>query len=488
MSDILSNVTWSDIRWYDIKKNVSKVQYRIYKACLKGNFKQLQWLQNFLVANLGAKLIAIKYAALSTGKKKPDNAILQIITQKEIELAQQLQLKKSSLCKQRTFVQQGLNKNRLRDTFTLTEANYILARLALDPESKALSKTNSLAFRSMSNHVEAIKIVLHILRTFQSLWVYKINVNSCLEKINKDNFPKQLQHLSPIKNYVLASLELELKKSTNDETSSYYVEVDPTQSKSVLSIVSRIFLEDLQKRILQTVFLKKDEKSLKSCKLELIPTVGIGIRYNAELLILHPNRDKLEICLSETKKWFSELGLHLTDKDYEIRQSSEGFTFLGFQIIQVKIPNSTKSRIKVYPSRNSQAQLLSKVRHLLQHHKSVSSYELIRLIRPIILCWGNYFKYFTFKPTFQKLTHLIFQKLRAWVFRRDTKNGRQYVKEKYFPSHKIYTFNGVKHQSNWVLVGRKKDPGSQMQETFLPHLSWIRSSYTRDFTPIEDLA
>jgi hypothetical protein len=90
------------------------------------------------------------------------------------------------------------------------------------------------------------------------------------------------------------------------------------------------------------------------------------------------------------------------------------------------------------------------------------------MIRPVILGWGNYFKYCECKKVFNKLTHLIFQKIRAWVFRRDTRNVRIKIKEKYFPSGKKYTFDGTTHQDNWILVGRQKLKHGTHKENYLP--------------------
>ena len=97
------------------------------------------------------------------------------------------------------------------------------------------------------------------------------------------------------------------------------------------------------------------------------------------------------------------------------------------------------------------------------------------MLRPVILGWANYFKYCECKTVFSKLTHLIYQKLRAWVFRRDTRTGRLFVKEKYFPSNQVYHFDGSEHKDNWVLVGGKKNNNNELQEVHLPHISWCKS-------------
>ena len=65
--------------------------------------------------------------------------------------------------------------------------------------------------------------------------------------------------------------------------------------------------------------------------------------------------------------------------------------------------------------------------------------------------------------------------MRAWVFRRDTRNGRKEVKQRYFPSGKTYYFSGTKHKDNWVLNGKSKDKKSILKENWLPHMTWVKS-------------
>jgi RNA-directed DNA polymerase len=134
-----------------------------------------------------------------------------------------------------------------------------------------------------------------------------------------------------------------------------------------------------------------------------------------------------------------------------------------------------KARAKIYPSRKSQKLLILKVRNVIQRNRSASAYNLVSVLRPIIIGWANYFRYSECKKCFQKLTHLIFQQLRAWVFRRDTRNGRKDVKQRYFPSGKEYYFSGTKHKDNWVLNGKTKDKKDIIKENWLPHMMWVKS-------------
>jgi len=197
------------------------------------------------------------------------------------------------------------------------------------------------------------------------------------------------------------------------------------------------------------------------------------VRYADDFVIIHRNLEILKPCIEETKLWLSQLGLEISDEKSAIRDARQGFQFLGFKITQVV--KDRQYKVKITPSVEKQKLFLEKIKKVIQLNKASSAYTLIRTLRPIIIGWANYYRYCECKDTFHKLTNLIFQKLRAWAFRRDTRNGRLVIKERYFPSGKTYTFKGITHKDNWVLYGKQKSKGGVLREAFLPHIVWVPS-------------
>ena len=180
------------------------------------------------------------------------------------------------------------------------------------------------------------------------------------------------------------------------------------------------------------------------------------------------------------KVWLQSIGL--SEAKSELKDVRQGFNFLDFQVILVRKTTVGRYKIKIIPNKAAQANLLKKVRFIIQSHKAASSYILIRRLSPVIIGWANRFKYCECSKIFSKMDHLIFLKLRAWVFRRDTKNSRTIVKQRYFPSGRTYLYAGVNHKDNWVLVGKTKGntegktKGKDgLKTNFLPRMSWIHS-------------
>lgn len=101
-------------------------------------------------------------------------------------------------------------------------------------------------------------------------------------------------------------------------------------------------------------------------------------------------------------------------------------------------------------------------------------------MRPVIFDWAKYFRHCECTEVFHKVSYQLFGQLRAWVFRRDTRNGRSIVKERYFPSSNTYSYEGNLHKDQWVLFGSTKDLNGKVITTHLPKISWVtRIPYTK---------
>jgi hypothetical protein len=114
----------------------------------------------------------------------------------------------------------------------------------------------------------------------------------------------------------------------------------------------------------------------------------------------------------------------------------------------------------------------------------VSAYALIKKLTPCVVFWGKYFQYCRCRESFLQLDNRILNQLRAWVFRRKAAGkNRAFLKEKYFPSNKIFTYEEVKHQNNWILSGEAKIFSNENIKNFLPKLAWIKQ---KKYVPVKN--
>lgn len=269
------------------------------------------------------------------------------------------------------------------------------------------------------------------------------------------------------------------------------------------------------------------------------------VRHADHFVIIHAQQEILNLCIEETRKWLCKIGLKLSKEEPPtstfspsstpdrggrtafagterapnggsernastgtsrtiapnrgrlrtgrsvplrlpkvdvgvVRDCRESFNFLGFTVSLVR-KNTGRYNVKIVPSRESRLGFVNNVRNIIKKNRSISTYELINKLRPVVIDWGNYFKFCECTVVFTKQSNLLFQMLRHWVFRRHPQEGRTLVKEKYWPSGRTYYFDGAKHQDNWVLCG-KTLVKSHVMENYLPQMYWIHS---RKFVKIQ---
>lgn len=483
MSKVIYNSTWSEIDWVQTQKNVRKVQYRIYKAARFGDTKRVYWLQKMLINSKGAKLLSVRQVTtLNTGRKTAGVDNVKATTpEAKLSLALNLSLNGKAQPIRRVWIPKPgkLEKRPLGIPVIADRAKQALAKLALEPQWEAIFEPNSYGFRPGRSAQDAMEAIFLNLHNNTPKWVFDADIKKCFDQIDHNALLNKLNTFPLMKKQIRAWLKAGVMEGYANSVnhSEIIATVAGTPQGGVISpLLANIALHGLENYLLEFVgnLPMKPHPGANAGKAAKQKALGV-VRYADDFLLIHRNKKIIEMCIAETRKWLANVGLAISDEKSALRDGREGFQFLGFQTIQVRKKKIGKYKVKIHPSKPSQKRLMDKVALILRNHRSMSSYDLIMKLRPVIIGWANYFKYSECKRDFSKLTNQIFQKLRAWVFRRDTRNGRLFVKRKYFPIGKVYQFDGSKHQDNWILNGKKKSKFGVTLETYLPHIVWVKS-------------
>lgn len=161
------------------------------------------------------------------------------------------------------------------------------------------------------------------------------------------------------------------------------------------------------------------------------------VRYADDFVILLGNYRKefAEEFKEQIKLWFnSELNLDLSDEKTKITHATEGFTFLGYDII--KRPNESGIGYKdnfsqVYVPRNRMNRVISKFDKLLQLHGNSDAGDIIIGLNRIITGWSQY--YLTannWNTVSGYLDDILFWKMMHWLGRKH-KSSIPKIIEKY---------------------------------------------------------
>lgn len=481
MSKFLKELTWDKIEWGNSYQLVRRLQRRIFKASKAGDIRKVRQLQQRLIRSSHAKVIAVQQVTtLNKGKKTLGiDGFVATKPSLKLTLAQNLQLNgKASLVKRVWIPKPGKTEKRPLGIPTIQDrAKQALAKLALEPEWEAKFEPNSYGFRpgrSCHDAMEAIFLNLRFKTGYNvDKLVYCADIRKCFDRIDHDAL------LAKINTFPLMEKQIQawLKAGIMDEYVNIPKDADRgTPQGGVISpLLANVALHGLEEHLKSYVSSRnfpKPRPTAETGKKAKRNALGV-IRYADDFVIIHENTKIIEKVVHETNQWLAGVGLELSPEKSELRKASQSFTFLGFQTILVI--KHGKYRVKITPSKENVKRLTDKTRNTIQNNKSASAYALIYLLRPILIGWGNHFRYCECKETFRKVDNVIYNQIRAWVFRRAVRQGRKTLKLKYFPKNRTYVFQNRKYKANWILNGTRCLKGGKPHTTHLPKMAWIAS-------------
>lgn len=475
--------TWDTVPWSKVNSYVSRLQYRIYKASRKGNLKAVFKLQDWLIRSRAARLLAVEIVTTRNKGKNIAGVDLNIIEQpsQKYLLAMRLKLDgKATPIRPVWIPKPGKAQKRSLGMPTIEDrAKQALAKLALEPQWEAKFEPNSYGFRPGRSCHDAIEAIFLALHHNTPKGVFSADIRKCFDQISHDALLNKLNTFLLIRNQIKAWLKAGIMEGYANEPKNKEIIPQATQESTpqggiISPLLANIALHGLEEHLKKHVEnLGKPHPGANRGTVAKRKALSV-IRYADDFVLIHRNKEILDSCIEETKKWLQQIGLEISEEKSKLRDAREGFLFLGFQIIQVRKLTVGRYKTKITPSKQKRLLFLKNIREVIQKNKSSSSYKLIRILRPKIIGWANYYRFCECSKAFCTMGHAIFQKLRAWAFRR-SRRGRLYWKEKFFPSGQTYSFKGIKHQDNWILVGTNKDKRGKTTTNFLPHMQWVPS-------------
>lgn len=476
MSKLDNDLAWNNISWPLVKSRVRRIQRRIYKASANNDKVRVRWLQKKLIGSLDGKLYSVLLVTtLNKGKTTPgmDKFVAKSSSDKWL-LAERLTLDGSARPIKRVWIPKPgkIEKRPLGIPTIRDRAKQALAKLALEPEWEAKFEPNSYGFRPGRSAHDAVEATFSHLHHGKPKFVFDADISKCFDRINHSALLLKLDTFPLLETQVKAWLEAGVLDSESDTPNDYVPTTMGTPQGGIISpLLANIALHGLETFIKDYVAEMKIKLPTRG-RAARRNSVGV-VRYADDFIVIHIYKEVIEELIPQISDWLSKVGLEISSEKSSIRSCAQGFQFLGFQFIQLN--RDGRYKISITPSSENQKRLLGKIREIIINNRSASSYVLISKLRPIIIGWANYFRYCECSSTFSEMSHLIFQKLRAWVFRRDRKQGRLKVKEKYFPSGKTYSYDGSTHRDDWILCGSHEGKKCILRENHLIHMSWVHS-------------
>jgi RNA-directed DNA polymerase len=476
--NLMSIKTWKEIHWPTAEKSILRLQQRIYKASLNKKTRKLHRLQRRLITSEEARAISIKRVTeQNRGRKTPgvDRKII-IKNSDKIKLLKNLRLDGKAQPIRRTYVPKPgkVEKRPLGIPSIEDRAKQMIVKLALEPEWEAKFEPNSYGFRpgrSCHDTIQAIFLSLRGKRRF----ILDADINKCFDEIDHEKLLNKIQTTSQIQKQIKAWLKADILTGYQGQSLEPEKPESGTPQGGIISpLLMNIALHGMETDIKRYYVNKIYKGTSTKPKRDRLKEIGV-YRYADDFIITGEKLEDIKQIQQFTDEWLkSECNLSLSKQKTKITNSTEGFEFLGFQLITIF--SKGKYVTKIHISKTSKKRFLTKTRETIQKNKAASTAQLIKILNPIIVGWCNYFRYCQCVHDFKQVEFSLFGQIRAWVFRRQSKNMNEHdIKLKYFPPNTNVTFNGTKHTGNWILTGEDSDRNNKEKKVFLVYPSWIKS-------------
>jgi RNA-directed DNA polymerase len=454
--------SWKDIQWTTIEKRVIRLQLRIYKAANEQEFEKMYKLQTLLISSKSAKYLAVrKVTQDNAGKKTPGvDKILIKSPAERFALSNKLTLDGKSSPIKRIYIPKSDGGQRPLGIPTIEDrAKQMLAYLALCPQWEANFEAESYGFRPGRSVLDAMEAIYTGMNR-KPKWVLDTDLSKCFDRINHEYLINKCNTFPGMQKQIRAWLKAGIL-----DADEYVFPVMGTPQGGVISpLLSNIALDGLRDEIDKYINTlpgpKRDNRN--ACTY---------VRYADDLILMYPNREKLEALIEITQKFLEPIGLELHPIKTRLVHTKDwtdntppGFTFLGFDVVQKPKWNSmrktfTKQKSKqdfitlITPSKKGVNRHKMKLRDTIRRYRGVNQETLIHRLNPIIRGWAYSKRTQISARIFQDIDAYVYLHLWKWARKRHPKMSKVQLKEKYW--HTV-------EKRNWVF-GIKRDGEVKIQ-------------------------
>jgi group II intron reverse transcriptase/maturase len=428
-----SSESWKKLPWKKFRRNLFRLQKRVYKAVLVGDKRKAKSLQKLILKSTAARLLAIRQVTqLNAGKKTAG-----IDGKTALSFEQRFQLSEKLRTECNDWKHQGLReipipkkdgKTRIVKVPTIADRAYqCLVKYALEPAHEATFHARSYGFRTGRSAHDAQKFLFQNLNSQANgieKRVIELDIEKCFDRINHTAIMDRLIAPHSIRQGIFRCL----KAGVNPE----FPEQGTPQGGVVSPLLANIALNGIE-----SVYKSKDAWNR---------ITEPSIRYADDMVIItRPNDDATEI-LDKISQFLAERGMRVSEKKTKLTATTDGFDFLGWNF---KVQKNGKFRC--VPSVNNYKSFRKKVKFIVNNSNYGATTKAEKLA-PVVRGWRNYHRFCKMDGSRNSLFHIETRAFR--VFNKEAKQNRYTSKQlldKAFPS---VPYSEGKH----IMVKGEKSP------------------------------
>ncbi|WP_375443112.1 group II intron reverse transcriptase/maturase [uncultured Nostoc sp.] len=418
--------SWKALPWKKFRRNLFRLQKRVYKAVQVGDKRKARLLQKLILKSTSARFLAIRLVSqLNAGKKTAG-----IDGKKSLTFEERFNLEELLKMNSGNWKHQGLREipipkkdgtTRMLKIPTIADRAWqCLAKYALEPAHEATFHARSYGFRTGRSAHDAQKyIFLNLSSSANGIEkrVIELDIEKCFDRINHSAIMDELIAPKGLKLGIFRCLKAGVNPEFPEQGTPQGGVVSPLLANIALNGIESIhrYHENQGQRI--------------TGKTSASDITEPSVRYADDMvIILRPEDDVTEI-LERINEFLRKRGMNISQKKTKVTAATDGFDFLGWHF---KIQKNGKFRS--IPSVDNFKALRKKVKHIVNNSNYGATTKADKLAS-VVRGWRNYHKFCKMDGSRNSLYHI---ETRAYkVFNKETKQNRYSSKkllDKAFPA------------------------------------------------------
>jgi RNA-directed DNA polymerase len=406
----LNSESWTKLPWKQFKRDLFRLQKRVFKAVKAGNLRKAKSLQKLILKSQAARFLAIRQVTqLNAGKKTAG-----IDWKLALNFKERFQLNKVLKISSQNWKHQKLREipipkkdgtTRMLKVPTINDRAWqCLAKYALEPAHEATFHSQSYGFRPGRSAHDAQKILFINLRSSSngiSKRVIEIDIKKCFDRINHSAILDNL--IAPM------GLKRDINRCLKAGTNIEFPDQGTPQGGVVSPLLANIALNGIE---------KIGELRYTSGKSTGIPKPDsvTTIRYADDMVIILKPQHDANAVLDEIKEFLAQRGMEVSESKTKLTATTDGFDFLGWHF---KVQNNGKFRST--PSVGNFKAFRKKVKAIV-NCSNYGAEAKAKKLAPLVRGWRNYHKYCKMDGSKNNLYHIENRAFR--VFNKEAKLNR----------------------------------------------------------------
>jgi RNA-directed DNA polymerase len=435
--------SWVALPWKKFRRNLFRLQKRVYKAVQVGDKRKARLLQKLIMKSTSARFLAIRLVSqLNAGKKTAG-----IDGKKSLSFEERFNLEELLKVNSGNWKHQGLREipipkkdgtTRMLKIPTIADRAWqCLAKYALEPAHEATFHPRSYGFRTGRSAHDAQKYIYNNLNSKVNgieKRVIELDIEKCFDRINHSAIMDELIAPKGLKLGIFRCL----KAGVNPE----FPEQGTPQGGVVSPLLANIALNGIESIHRYHAQYREGKRITPETSADKIAEPSI--RYADDMvIILRPEDNAIEI-LERISEFLRKRGMNVSQKKTKVTATTDGFDFLGWHF---KVQKNGKFRST--PSVDNFKAFRKKVK-VIVNNSNYGAIKKVEKLAPVVRGWRNYHKFCKMDGSRNSLYHI--EKRAYTVFNKETKQDRHSSKkllDKAFPAvsyseHKHVMIKGTK--------------------------------------------